>query len=57
MTEKLVNRENIRFRGFGSFSVREYDSYTGRNNFILHVIFDKKVCAGNIIKNGKNTLR
>ena len=31
MTESLVNGENVEIRGFGSFSVREYDSYTGRN--------------------------
>ncbi len=31
MTESLVNGDNIEFRGFGSFSVRHYDSYTGRN--------------------------
>ncbi len=31
MSEALSNGENIEIRGFGSFSVREYDSYTGRN--------------------------
>ena len=31
MTETLVNGENIELRGFGSFTIREYDSYTGRN--------------------------
>ncbi len=31
MTETLVNGENIELRGFGSFTIRKYDSYTGRN--------------------------
>ncbi len=31
MTEALVNNEGIEIRGFGSFSIREYDSYVGRN--------------------------
>lgn len=31
MMETLVNGENIELRGFGSFTVRKYDSYTGRN--------------------------
>jgi len=31
MTETLVKGENIEIRGFGSFSVRNYDSYSGRN--------------------------
>lgn len=31
MTEALVNGESIEIRGFGSFVVKEYDSYTGRN--------------------------
>lgn len=31
MTQSLVNGENIEIRGFGSFSVRNYESYTGRN--------------------------
>lgn len=31
MTDALVNGENIEIRGFGSFSIRHYDSYTGRN--------------------------
>ncbi len=31
MTESLVNDEGIEIRGFGSFSVRRYDSYIGRN--------------------------
>ena len=31
MTEALVNGEHIEIRGFGSFSVKQYDSYTGRN--------------------------
>ena len=31
MTETLVKGENIEIRGFGSFSVRHYDSYSGRN--------------------------
>ena len=31
MTETLVKGENIELRGFGSFTVKHYDSYTGRN--------------------------
>jgi integration host factor subunit beta len=31
MTEALVQGEGVEIRGFGSFIVREYDSYTGRN--------------------------
>ena len=31
MTNALVDGENVEIRGFGSFTVRHYDSYTGRN--------------------------
>ena len=31
MTEALVRGDNIELRGFGSFTVREYETYTGRN--------------------------
>ncbi len=31
MTETLVNGGNIELRGFGSFTIKHYDSYTGRN--------------------------
>jgi len=31
MTNSLVNGKNVEIRGFGSFTVRHYDSYTGRN--------------------------
>ena len=31
MTNTLVAGENIELRGFGSFTVRHYDSYIGRN--------------------------
>ena len=31
MTDTLVNGDNIEIRGFGSFTVKHYDSYTGRN--------------------------
>ena len=31
MIETLVRGDNIELRGFGSFSVREYETYTGRN--------------------------
>ncbi len=31
MTYALANGENIEIRGFGSFTVRQYESYTGRN--------------------------
>jgi len=30
-TDTLKNGGRIEIRGFGSFSVREYDGYTGRN--------------------------
>ena len=31
MTDTLVNGANVEIRGYGSFSIRHYDSYTGRN--------------------------
>ena len=31
LIETLVKGDNIELRGFGSFKVREYDTYTGRN--------------------------
>lgn len=31
MAEALIEGEGIEIRGFGSFSIREYKSYTGRN--------------------------
>ncbi len=31
MTEALVKGEHIEIRGFGSFMVRDYKSYTGKN--------------------------
>jgi len=31
MTEALVNGDGVEIRGFGSFKVRKYNSYTGRN--------------------------
>jgi len=31
MTETLVQGERIELRGFGSFEVRKYKGYTGRN--------------------------
>lgn len=31
MTDALKNGDNVEIRGFGSFSIREYNSYTGRN--------------------------
>ena len=31
MTEALVQGDGVEIRGFGSFQVRKYDSYTGRN--------------------------
>ncbi len=31
MKESLVNGENVEIRGFGSFSVRQYEAYMGRN--------------------------
>jgi integration host factor subunit beta len=31
MTEALANGESIEIRGFGSFVIKEYDSYEGRN--------------------------
>lgn len=31
MTNALINGEGIEIRGFGSFIVKEYQAYTGRN--------------------------
>jgi len=31
MIETLVRGDNIELRGFGSFTVRKYETYTGRN--------------------------
>ncbi len=31
MTESLANGDNIEIRGFGSFTVKKYDAYCGRN--------------------------
>jgi len=31
MSEALVQGEGVEIRGFGSFSIRKYDSYIGRN--------------------------
>jgi integration host factor subunit beta len=31
MTKALADGDNIEIRGFGSFTVRQYESYTGRN--------------------------
>ncbi len=31
MTEALIRGEGIEIRGFGSFSIRKYKAYTGRN--------------------------
>ncbi len=31
MTEALAQGENIEIRGFGSFVIKNYDSYEGRN--------------------------
>lgn len=31
MTQALVEGDRIEIRGFGSFVVRDYESYTGRN--------------------------
>ena len=31
MTEALVKGDGVEIRGFGSFTVRKYASYTGRN--------------------------
>lgn len=31
MIEALVRGDNIELRGFGSFTVKEYETYTGRN--------------------------
>ncbi len=31
MTETLVKGDNVEIRGFGSFTVKHYDPYTGRN--------------------------
>ena len=31
MADALAQGRNVELRGFGSFQIREYDSYTGRN--------------------------
>jgi integration host factor subunit beta len=31
MSNALISGDRIEIRGFGSFEVREYDGYTGRN--------------------------
>jgi integration host factor subunit beta len=31
MTDELVNGDNVEIRGFGSFIVREYEPYEGKN--------------------------
>ena len=31
MAEALVRGENVEIRRFGSFQIREYETYTGRN--------------------------
>lgn len=31
MSEALEKKQGIEIRGFGSFSIREYEAYTGRN--------------------------
>ena len=31
MTVTMAQGDNVEIRGFGSFKVREYDPYTGRN--------------------------
>ncbi|MDD3814079.1 MAG: integration host factor subunit beta [Desulfocapsaceae bacterium] len=31
MTDALVNGDNVEIRGFGSFTVKHYEPYTGRN--------------------------
>jgi len=31
MTDALLNGHNVEIRGFGSFQVRQYDSYVGRH--------------------------
>ncbi len=31
MSDALINGDRIEIRGFGSFMVKEYDGYTGRN--------------------------
>jgi len=31
MTEALAQGEGVEIRGFGSFSIREYEAYEGRN--------------------------
>lgn len=31
LEEALIQKKRVEIRGFGSFSIKEYDSYTGRN--------------------------
>jgi integration host factor subunit beta len=41
MTNTLVNGEGIEIKGFGSFTVRYYDSYTGCNPNTREKVFVK----------------
>ena len=45
MIDTLVNGDNVEIRGFGSFSVKHYDSYTGRNpkTGVKTVVKEKKL--------------
>ena len=38
MTETLVNGDNIEIRGFGSFTVRAYKTYDGKNPLTGEVV-------------------
>ncbi len=38
MAEALVRGDSVEIRGFGSFQVREYETYTGRNPKTGHQI-------------------
>ena len=46
MTDELVNGGNVEIRGFGSFTVREYESYEAQNPKTRKKVYvkAKKLC-------------
>ncbi len=38
MSDALANRDRVEIRGFGSFKVRDYDGYVGRNPKTLEAV-------------------
>jgi len=41
MTEALANGDNIEIRGFGSFTIKHYEPYTGRNELWSSLVFER----------------